>query len=175
VATIVALDCLDGVLLAGDRLVVEGETVVGTRRHVFDFDGVGAAAVGDDPDSFRRRLDAAIREYAVERGEPGVEAVSRMAVDIADEASVEAIVAASDVAGRATARSVDRGVLEERVAARGSAASLVLGQLEAVGEVDVAAAESEVRRAFRAAAARDAGTGEEIDVWRLADEAGGAG
>lgn len=169
-ATIVAIDCLDGVILAGDRLVVEGETIVGERPHVFDFGNVGAAAVGDDPDSFRRRLDAALREYAVERGHPRVEAVSRMAIEIAEDVGVEALVAARDGSGRANARSVDHGVLAERVAARGSAAPIVLAQLEPLGDVDLDAAESRVHEAFRAAAARDTGTAQEVDVWRLSDE-----
>jgi len=170
VATIVAVDCTDGVLLAGDRLVVRDGAVVGTRRYVFDFEDVGAAAVGDDPDAFRRQLDAALRAYTAEAGEPGIDAVARMAADAAAEGGVEALVAARDESGRTQIRSVTDGVLEERVAALGSGAPTVLGHLETVGDVDLGGAESGVQEAFQAAAARDAGTGEEIDVWRLADE-----
>ena len=174
-ATIVAVDCTDGVLLAGDRLVVRDGAVVGSRRHVFDFGDVGAAAVGDDPDAFRRQLDAALRAYADEAGSPSIDAVSRMAADAADEGGVESLVAARDDSGRARARSVTDGVLDERVAALGNGAPTVLGHLETVGEMDLASAESAVREAFQAAAARDAGTGEELDVWRLAGDDGEGG
>ena len=169
-ATIVAVDCTDGVLLAGDRLVVRDGAVVGTRRHVFEFEDVGAAAVGDDPDAFRRQLDAAIRAYTVEGGEPGMDAVARMAADAVGAGDVEALVVARDESGWAQVRSVTDGVLDERIAALGSGAPTVLGRLEAIGDVDLEDAESGVRKAFQAAAARDPGTGEEIDVWRLADE-----
>lgn len=176
VATIVAVDCSDGVLLAGDRVVVRGGRVVGSRRHVFAFDdsgaGIGAAAVGEDPNDFHRRLDVALREYASERGEPTVDAVARMAADVAAEPGVEVLVAARDGSGTARVRSVSEGVHEERTAAFGSGASTVGGHLEAIGEVDLDVAGSEVRAAFQAAAARDPGTGEELDVWRLADEEG---
>lgn len=168
-ATIVAVDCTDGALLAGDRLVVEDGVVVGSRQHVFAFDGVGAAAVGDDPDGFRRQLDAALREYALERGEPGIDAASRMAADLVEETRVEAFVVARDGEGRAGVRVVADGVLEEDVTARGSAAEVVLGQLETVGEVDLRAGETRVREAFRAGASRDPGTGEDPDLWRLGD------
>lgn len=170
VATIVALDCLDGALLAGDRLVVEGGTVVGSRPHVFDFDDVAVAAVGDDPDGFRRQFDAALRAYATERGEPGTDAVARMTADVAGDTGVEALVVARDESGRANVRSATDGVLDERLVAFGSGASTVIGHLESVGEVDLDAAESGVREAFRSAAARDPGTGAEVDVSRLADE-----
>lgn len=171
-ATIVAVECTDGVILAGDRVVVREEAVVGTRRHVFEFGDAGAAAVGEDPEAFERHLDAAIRKYAADRGRPGIDALSRMAAEAADEAGVEAFVVARDDDGRARARSVADGVLEERTGALGSGAPVVLGRLEGVGEVDLDEAESAVREAFRAAAARDAGTGEELDVWRLEDAGG---
>lgn len=174
-ATIVAVDCTDGVILAGDRLVVRDGAAVGSRSHVFDFDDVGAAAVGDDPDAFRRQLDASIRAYAAEGGSPGIDAVSRMAADAVAEGGVEALVVARDDPGHARARSVTDGVLDEQVAALGSGAPTVLGHLETVGEVDLASAESAVHEAFQAAAARDAGTDEDLDVWRLADDDGEEG
>lgn len=173
-ATIAAVDCTDGVLLAGDRLVVRDGAVVGSRRHVFDFEDVGAAAVGDDPDAFRRQLDAAIRAYAAESGDPGIDAVARMAAEAVSEGDVEALVAARDDDDRARVRSATDGVLDERVASLGSGAPAVLGHLETLGDVDLEDAESGVREAFQAAAARDAGTGEEVDVWRLADEGVGS-
>jgi len=169
VATIVAVDCTDGALLAADRRVVRDGAVVGTRPHVFDLGGVGAAAVGDDPDAFRRQLDAALRTYTEETGEPGIDAVARMAADATAEGDVEALVVARDESGHARARSVTDGVLDERVAAFGSGAAPVLGRLESIGEVALVVAESAVREAFQAAASRDAGTGEEVDVWRLVD------
>lgn len=172
-ATIVAVDATDGIVLAGDRQVVDGGTVAGSRRHVFDFDGVGAAAVGGDPDAFQRQFDVALRGYVAERGEPGIDAAARMAAEVADDVGVEVLVAARDDDGRARVRSIADGTLEERVAALGSAAPVVLGHLETVGEVDLDAAESHVREAFEAAAERDPGTGEELDVWRLADAEGG--
>lgn len=172
-ATIVAIDCTDGVLLAGDRQVVEDGTVTGSRRHVFDLDGVLAAAVGGDPDAFRRQLETAMADYGADRGEPDVDAVVRMAESAAEEAGVEALIAARDGAGVARVRSIRDGVLDEDVAALGSGAPSILGLLETIGEVDLGDAEAEVERAFEAAAARDPGTGEEVDVSRLSDAEGG--
>ncbi|HKJ60188.1 MAG TPA: hypothetical protein VKA37_13235, partial [Halobacteriales archaeon] len=108
--------------------------------------------------------------YAAESGDPGIDAVARMAAEAVSEGDVEALVAARDESGRAQVRSVTDGVLDERVAALGSGAPTVLGHLETIGDVDLEGAESGVREAFQAAAARDAGTEAEIDVWRLADE-----
>lgn len=169
VATIVAVDCADGALLAGDRVVVRDGTVAGTRRHVFDLEGGGAAAVGDDPAAFGRRLESAIDAYAIERGSPGLDAIARMAADAAEETGVEALVVGRDGDGRARARSVSGGTLPERLAAIGSAAQVVLGRLEAADVVGLDAAESAVREAFRTADARDPGTGADVDVVVLRD------
>lgn len=149
--------------------MVRGETVVGSQRHVFDFGDVGAGAVGEDVDAFRRQLEVALREYSAERGEPGIDAAARMTADVAETTDVVGIVAARDGEGEARVLSFEDGVLEERVAARGSAARLVLGQLESLEDPSLSDAEAAVREAFDAAAERDTGTGGELDLWRLED------
>jgi 20S proteasome alpha/beta subunit len=55
--------------------------------------------------------------------------------------------------------------------ALGSGASLALGQLEAADpdSMSVSAAESFATELFDAVAERDPGTGDEADVWTLAD------
>ena len=169
-ATIAGVDCADGAILAGDRQVVSGGTVTGERRHVFDLDGVGAAAVGGDVDEFRRRLDAEVREYRTDRGEPTLEALARIAARVAEGAGVEALVAARDEDGRAGLRAIaDGGVLDDDVAAFGSGAQVVIGSVEGAGSEPLDEAESRLRGAFSAAAERDSGTGEEVDVLRLED------
>ena len=170
-ATIAAVDCTDGALLAGDRQVVADGTVTGERRHVFDLDGVAAAAVGEDVDAFRRRLDAEVREYRGDRGEPTLSTLARIASPIADRTGVEAIVAGRDDDGRAGFRTLaDGAVLSDDVTVLGTGAQVVLGSVEGAGDVPIADAERQLREAFAAAADRDTGTGDDVDVLRLDDD-----
>ena len=169
-ATIAAIDCTDGVLLAGDRRVVSDGAVAGERRLVFDLDGAAAAVVGSNVDEFRRLLDAEVQEYRTDRGEPTIDTLARLSAGVADELDVEAIVAIRDEDGRAALRTLaDGAVVEGDVVALGSGAQVVLGGLEGVGDASVADAEPRVREAFAAAADRDSGTGGEVDVVRLTD------
>jgi proteasome beta subunit len=176
-STIVGIRCRDGVVIAGDRLLVRDERVESrNRQHVFDLDeGVGAAAVGPDVDRFADRLESELRSYRLERGAVSLAAVERFAGEIADETDHEAIVAAPDDDDRATARGVyaDGATLADPPMALGSGASLALGQLEAadLDTLSVRDAEPFVRDLFESIAERDPGTGEEIDVWTLADGA----
>ncbi|MFC6989755.1 20S proteasome subunit A/B [Haloplanus sp. GCM10025708] len=165
-STIVGVDCPDGALLAGDRLLVSGGQVRSqSKRHVFEFDGVAAAAVGDDVDAFERRLDAALREYRTERGSVDIETLTRLTSDVTADVGVDAVVAARDDSG-AHVRGVDRSgaTFDDTLVAFGSGAQFVLGSLEREEEEPLDATETRVREAFAAAAERDAGTGAEIDV-----------
>jgi proteasome beta subunit len=170
-STVLGVACGDGVVLAGDRLVTsDGHVHSRSRRHVFDFGAVGAAVVDGDVDGFVDRLEAEIRAYRTERGDPEVDPVVRMASDLAAEFGVSALLAAR-TDGRPALRAVaaDGGVTDDDVAAFGSGASVALGALEAGHDPDATldAAAALARDALSAAAERDAGTGSELDRYRL--------
>lgn len=167
-----------GAVLGADRLTTEGETVTGESfRRLAVLDGAGAVAVGDpgSVEAFHRRVEREVRDHRTREGEtPGVERLARVAADAAAETGVEAIVAARGDAG-AVVRAVapDGAVLEDRVVAFGTGAAVALGRLEGVaGDADLDVAEEAVRAALSRAADRDAGTGADVDVWRLADPDG---
>jgi proteasome beta subunit len=171
--TIVGLRCRDGVVLAGDRVLVrDGRIASRSRQHVFDLGDVGVAAVGSDVDRFVDRLESELRTYRHERDTVSVEALERIASDVASATGIDAVVAVHDD-DRAALRSVsaDGSALSDSPMALGSGASLALGQLEAADpdSMSVSAAESFATELFDAVAERDPGTGDEADVWTLAD------
>ncbi|WP_152042917.1 20S proteasome subunit A/B [Salinigranum salinum] len=182
-ATIVGLRCRDGVVLAGDRVLVrDGRIESRNRRHVFDFDDVGAAAVGSDVDRFADRLAGELRSYRLDRGSVSVAVLERLASELASGTGMEAVVAGRDRddegerengTGRAALRGVyaDGSTLGDPPMALGSGASLALGQLEAadLDSMSVAEAETFVHDLFETVAERDPGTGAETDVWTLSD------
>ena len=181
--TIVGLRCGDGVVLAGDRVLVRNGRVESRNRgHVFDLgSGVGAAAVGSDVDRFADRLESELRSYRLERGDVSLPTLERLASEVASETGTEAVVAGPDRddEGRAGLRGVsaDGSTLSDPPVTLGSGASLALGQLEAadLDSMSVSAAETFVRDLFAAVAERDTGTGEETDVWTVADAATATG
>lgn len=175
--TIAGFRCRDGVVLAGDRVLVRrGRIESRTRQHVFDVDvdtDVGAAVVGTDVDRFVDRLESDLRSYQFDRGTVSPSVLERVASDVASETGVEALVAVRDDDGRATLRTVyaDGSTLTDSPTALGSGASLALGNLEAapLDSLSVSEAESLARETFAAVAERDTGTGEPVDVWTLTD------
>jgi proteasome beta subunit len=175
-ATIVGIECADGVLLAGDRTLTTDGTVRSTdKRHVFDYGAVGAAAAGEAGalDTFSRELAAEIREYRTERSVPvRIDPLARMASSLSASTGTEALVAAPDAGGAPRLRVVyaDGSVVDDDRGALGSGAALALGQLDAAGEVTLAGAADLVDDLFAAVAERDPGTGTDVDVYRLAAE-----
>jgi proteasome beta subunit len=173
--TIVGIRCRDGVVIAGDRLLVRsGRVESRNRQHVYDLDvGVGVAVVGSDVDRFADRLESELRSYRLDRGAVSLAAVERLAGEIADETGHEAVVAARDDDDRATVRGVytDGATLADPPMAFGSGASLALGGLEAadLASLPLSGTESFVRELFESVAERDPGTGTEVDFWTLAD------
>jgi len=175
-ATIVGIECADGVLLAGDRTLATDGTIRSTdKRHVFDFGAVGAAAVGSAGavDTFSRELEAEVRQYRTERSEPvRVDPLARMASSLSSRTGAEAIVAAPDADGAPRLRVVygDGSVVDDDRGALGSGAALALGQLDAAGDLTLADAADLVEDLFAAVAERDPGTGTDVDVYRLPNE-----
>lgn len=173
-STIVGIECADGVLLAGDRLLVRNGTVESrSKERVFTVDGVGAACVGPGSriDEFGRRFESEVRSYRTERGEMGIDPLATKLSSVADEEGVEVIVAARDDGiARLRAIGADGSVLDDSPAARGSGAPMLLGALDE-DETDLDTAESRVRDAFDAVADRDPKTGDDIDTWRLENDA----
>lgn len=168
-ATIAGVECRDGALLAADRVRVRGGRVVSRDAdHLLDLGAVGAASVGDDPDRFADELEAAVRSYRLDRGEPRIDALTRLAAEALGPDGA-ALVAARDDDGRPRIRAVDAdGELPvDPVAARGSGAEFVLGGLNFDDPPALDAAETAVGQSFAAAAERDPGTGATLDRYRL--------
>ncbi|SEO58044.1 proteasome beta subunit [Halogranum amylolyticum] len=174
-STIVGVECTDGALLAADRLLVQDDRVESTSRERLVVVDDEVAAVCHGPaggvDEFVRRFDQEVRSYRTERGEMTVDPLATRASSIAADEGVEAIVAGPDEDRVARIRAIghDGSVLEDSPAARGSGAPILLGALD-VDDVDLDTAETAVREAFEAAADRDPKTGDDVDVWRLANE-----
>lgn len=175
-ATIVGIETAAGAVLAGDRRLATDGTVESERkRHVFDFEGVGAGAVGDagSIDEFRRRLESEARSYETETGEPmSIDRLATVASNLS-VAGIEAIVLGRDDDGAARVRGVaaDGGIVDDATVAFGSGAQFALGVLEGrdaeLGLDDAAALASE---AVETAAERDTETGGEVDTVRLASD-----
>ncbi|WP_251342302.1 hypothetical protein [Haloplanus halophilus] len=171
-STVVGVACAGGVVLAGDRLVVaDGRVRSRSRRHVLDFGSVGAAVVCGDVEGFVDRLDADVRSYRTERGDLRVDAFARLAADAADAFGASVLVAARDADGTPALRSVapDGSVTEDRLAAFGSGAAVALGGLEAGHDPEASLDDAAALAgdAIAAAAERDAGTGADVDTYRL--------
>lgn len=171
-STILAVACAGGVVLAGDRVVVDrGQIRSRSRRHVFDVGSVGAAVVGSDVDGFADRLENEVRTYRTERGDLDIGPFARLASDLAASFDVSVLLAARDDDGLPALRAVapDGSVTTDDVAAFGSGASVALGAVEAGYDPDATldAATTLVRDALATAAERDAGTGTELDTYAL--------
>jgi len=167
--TVIAFECDGGAVLAADRAVVrDGRLVSDRAERVRGFDGHGAAVL-DDPTTVLRELDAALRQYRTERGDPGLAAFASLVRDaVADR--TDAALAARDDGGTARVRVVapDGETLDDDCHARGTGAELALGRLEAADrEVDTGAAADLARDALADVAERDPATVEAVDVWTL--------
>lgn len=176
-ATIVGIEVDGGAVLAGDRLLADEGTVESkNKQHVFDLGEVGAAAVGDSGgvDEFRRRLESEVRTHETEHGDPmSITRFANVASDIAEDEGVEAVVAARDDNHVPKVRGIgaDGSVLTDATVALGSGAQLALGVLEGANRSQsLDGGEELARDAIDAAADRDAGTGEEVDVYRLDED-----
>ncbi|WP_132058644.1 Ntn hydrolase family protein [Halorussus amylolyticus] len=173
-ATILGIEADGGAVLAGDRQLTEGDTVKSqSKRHVFDFGDVGAAAVGDSGgvDEFERRLESEVSDHETRQGDPmSVTRLANLASDLAAEQGVEAIVAARDDREVARVRGIgaDGGVVTDATVALGSGAQVAIGILEGSDRhVSLDAAEQLARDVLDTVAERDTGTGDTVDTFRL--------
>lgn len=172
--TIVGVAAAGGVVLGGDRLTTDGSTVTGRTERVWDLEDVTAAAVGPsgDVDVFRRSFEAELNRQRTEAGALSLQRVANVAAERARDEGVDALVAARDGDGVARLREIgsDGSVLETEATARGSGTQVAVGALESGSAGSLDEAEDLVREALAAAGGRDAETGDEFDVVRLADE-----
>lgn len=177
-ATIVGVEVDGGAVIAGDRrLTGDGTVRSESKRHVFDFGTVGAAAVGDSGgiDEFERRLRSEVQSHETEHGDPmNLTRLANVAADIAAAETVEAIVTAlDDDVAKIRGIASDGSVLTDATAAFGSGAQTAVGVLDGANRnQSLDAGEDLLRDALDAAADRDTGTGAEYDVYRLADGGG---
>jgi len=172
--TVVALESQDGVVIAGDSQAVTDENVTSEDvERVFDFDGVGAGAVGDTGDiqEFRRQLENELRSSRIEDGENvEIDKLARIAARHANSADVDAVVATHDTAGTARLRQVgsEGEVFDSTPIAVGSGAEIAFGRLETVSsDVQTEEAESIALDTLETVGKRDADGGGEIVVWSL--------
>lgn len=172
--TAIGFECDAGAVLAADRVVTRGGSVVSrSTEKLFAFDDVGAAVVGERRgiDAFQREFDSELRSYRTERGEPTLDALVRTASRIAAEVDVEVLLVARDDDRRPRLHTVssDGSVLADAYDAIGSGAQLALGRLERIErDVDPATAAATAEDVLATVSERDPGTGDEIDVWQLA-------
>lgn len=172
--TVVAIETEGGVAIAADRRATRDGTVTGESvERILDLDDVGAGAVGDEGavGDFRRRLKAAVNEMAHDR-EVDIENLGRTAGRIAEDAGVEAVVAAHDDEGVARLRQVgsDGSVLSDSYTAIGSGAAVALGRLETADrDRELESTEDYVRDVVETVAERDSDTGEAVEVWSVAN------
>ncbi|MFC6905222.1 20S proteasome subunit A/B [Halalkalicoccus tibetensis] len=179
--TIVGVRLADGVALAADKRATSGSAVRSeSLEKLFAFDAAAAAAVGEPGaiQTFGRKLESEVRSRETERGKAiRIDPLSRLASDLADEAGVEAVVAARDGEGVVRLRAVDAagGELDEEVAARGTGAEFALGGLDGMDrEQGVAEAVDALESIIGSVAERDTETGADCEVWTLPDaESGG--
>jgi proteasome beta subunit len=178
-STVIGIECAGGVVLAGDRTETRGGSITSTSKdRVFDLGRVGAAVVGASGgiDEFERRLDAERREYETDRGSLRIDALERIASDLASELDVSALVAGLDDDGAARLRQVsaDGGTIDDPTAALGSGAELAYGGLEGVdADASLDEAAEAAREIMATVAERDTETGEETDLYRLSSGSDG--
>ncbi|MEF8802352.1 MAG: hypothetical protein V5A38_12550 [Halolamina sp.] len=170
--TVIAFESDAGVVVAADRTVVRGTTIASTSAdRMLEFDDCGGAVV-DDPDEARRHIDVELRRYRTEHGEsPTVEPYTRLLRDVVRDVGTDAVAAARDRDGEAQVRAVyaNGSVLEDPPLALGTGAELALGRLEASRPSELAEAAEFASDLLAGVAERDTRTGEEHDVWTLAD------
>ena len=170
--TVVAFETEGGAVVAADRLVVADGRVSSKRAdRIAEFGDCGGAAVAD-PGEFRRELDGKRRAYEADHGgNPGIEPFTRAATDVARAVGTDAVVAARDGNGDAQVRAVyaDGSVIDDSPVALGTGAELAFGRLEAGVPADLDEAAAFAGDLIEGVAERDTRTGDEADVWTLAD------
>lgn len=170
--TAIGFECAGGAVLAADRVVTRGGSVLSrSTQKLFPFDTVGTAGVGnrDGLDRFEREFDAEIRSYRTKRGDLTGDAVIGMASRVAAEAGIDVLVVARET-GEAHLHTIgaDGSALGEAYDAIGTGAQLALGQLESLDrDIALSTAASTAEEVLATVSKRDPATGEDADIWQL--------
>lgn len=169
--TVIGFECADGAVVAADRTVVQGDTVASTSQNrLLEFDDCGGAAV-DDPDTVRRELDVALREYRGENAQPpDVDAFAAIAEDVTQSVGTDVGLTARDEDGVARVVGVyaDGSLVTGSPLALGSGAELALGRLETADPgVSLDEAAELATTILEGVAERDTRTGNDVDVFSL--------
>jgi proteasome beta subunit len=184
-ATVVAVEVPEGVVIAGDTRATDGGAVRSDAvERVFGFGSAGAGVAGDPAEvrAFRRHVERELNSQELQRdADLDVGSVARIAARGSQRAGVDAAVGARDRDGVARVREVgaDGRVLSEPTVALGSGATLALGRLEGAGlDGDIEETAALVREILGTVAERDPATGDAVTVWTLAtaerpEDAGG--
>jgi len=176
-ATTVGIVCRDGVVLASERRVSYGYFVMSkTGKKVFKItDRIGAACAGivADMQTLTREVAAYLSLYSYERGQSAtVKSAAKLMGSMLFERRYFPYLTQTIVGG------IDEGgpklfvldpvgsVIEDKFTAVGSGSEIAMGLLETEFKegLSVEEARSLVRKAVKAASARDIGSGEGIDI-----------
>jgi len=176
-ATTVGIVCKDGVVLASDKRVSYGYTIMSKAgKKVFavnDRIGIGFAGLISDAQALLRRISAEIRIYELENNTSmGTRAVAKLLSNILYSqrfypAFTENMVGGLDRDGP-TLYVLDQlgSVIEDRFAAMGSGGSVAIGIIEGnySKEMTVEEGRELAVKAVKGAIARDIGSGDGVDV-----------
>lgn len=182
-ATSVGLTCSNGVVLASEKRVTWGDIVLSRRgKKVFkitDRIGVACAGLVSDMQVLARRLEAISNIYFMEEKRPiSVRIVAKIMANILFDARMyplltQTIVGGIDKDGPAIYVLDPLGsILKEKYAAVGSGSYIAFGTLERFYKDGLSTDEGReiAIRSIRAAAKRDVGSGEGIDIMTITNE-----
>lgn len=175
-ATLVGAVFADGVCLAADRRVTDGETVRSERfRRLIPFEraAVGIAGPPSPAQAIERAVRTEVRDQTITDVDPFRAARFERVVERAIRGHPATALTAAPGDDRARLARIDpeAGTTHDRVAAVGSGAALALGQLEALElERSVAAGAEELRRILDTVAERDQETNDRVDVVTVAED-----
>jgi len=184
-ATTLGIVCSDGVILASERRVSYGYFVMSKAgKKVFKItDRIGAACAGlvADMQILTREVAAYLNIYSYERGRaPSVRSAAKVMGTLLFERRLfpylaQTIVGGVDESGPSLFVLDPLGsVIEDKYASVGSGSEIAIGVLESDYHDDlmIDQARSIVKRAVKAAVARDIGSGEGLDILIISSKSG---
>jgi proteasome beta subunit len=184
-ATTLGIVCSDGVILASERRVSYGYFVMSKAgKKVFKItDRIGAACAGlvADMQILTREVAAYLNIYSYERGRaPSVRSAAKVMGTLLFERRLfpylaQTIVGGVDESGPSLFVLDPLGsVIEDKYASVGSGSEIAIGVLETDyhDNLMIDQARSIVKRAVKAAVARDIGSGEGLDILIISSKSG---
>ena len=182
-ATSIGLTCIDGVVLASEKRVTWGDIILSRRGmkvfKITDKIGVACAGLVSDMQVLARRLEAISNIYFMEEKKPiPVRTLAKIMANMLFDNRMyplltQTIVGGIDKEGPAVYVLDPLGsILKEKYAAVGSGSYIAFGTLERFYKDGLTADEGKeiAIKSIRAAAKRDIGSGEGIDIMTITNE-----